>query len=195
MGRALRFPPDSILDAARAVVTDRGVRQTTVSAIAAASRAPVGSIYHRFESIDELLARLWIRAVRRSQAAALDPAVLEEEPLPAAVAAALGTYDFCVAEPEDARLLAVLRREDFLERELPEQLHRELRTLNDPALAGAKELARGLFGRADSASVDLVLAATVDVPYGLARPYLEASSTPPRGRRARLPDAVRTMLT
>jgi AcrR family transcriptional regulator len=43
----------------------------TVDRIIDSSGAPKGSIYHRFSTVDDLLAAMWIRAVRRSQAAFL----------------------------------------------------------------------------------------------------------------------------
>jgi hypothetical protein len=121
--------------------------------------------------------------------------VTETEPLEAVVAAALGTYDFCTRQPDDARLLSLFRREDFLSSDLPVELHHEIKTINYGAMSTAREVARLLFGRAASSGVDLVLAAAVDLPYGLARPYLEAGRKPPVGRRERIPAAVRAMLT
>jgi AcrR family transcriptional regulator len=50
---------ESILDAARQVILQRGLRSTTVAAIAETSGASIGSIYHRFVSVDDLLACLW----------------------------------------------------------------------------------------------------------------------------------------
>jgi AcrR family transcriptional regulator len=193
MGRRELYSSDTILDAARAVVVERGVRAATVAAIAQESQAPPGSIYHRFRSIEEVLARLWIRAVRRSQEAAVI-ASDEDDPLEAVVSAALGSYDFCLDYPEDARLLALFRREDFLSADLPGELHEELLHVNDAALGAAREAAKRLFGRASRSAVDLVLAAAVDVPYGLARPYLEAQTTPPPQRRDCISGAARAIL-
>ena len=51
-----------------------GARALTIDAVTRATSAPVGSIYHRFRSIDELLARLWLRAAQRSQDAGLEAA-------------------------------------------------------------------------------------------------------------------------
>lgn len=194
MGRPQLYPSDAILDGARAIVVEQGVRAATIGAIAKASHAPTGSIYHRFGSLQELLAQLWIRAVRGSQEASV-LSVTETDPLEAVVAGALGTYDFCARQPDDARLLSLFRREDFLAADLPAELHAEIERINDSALAAAREVARRLFGRASRAGVDIVLAAAVDLPYGLARPYLAAGRKPPAGRRERVPAAVRAMLT
>jgi AcrR family transcriptional regulator len=192
VGRPQLYPADAILDGARAVVVEKGVRAATVGAIARASRAPTGSIYHRFGSVQEVLARMWIRAVRRSQEVSV-LSVTETDPVEAVVAAALGTYDFCTRHPDDARLLSLFRREDFLAAGLPAELRSEVESINDAALEAAKEAARLIFGRR-RCGVDLVLAAGVDLPYGLARPYLEAGRKPPPARRERIPHAARAIL-
>src|SRR5829696_1654947 len=104
---------NTMLDAARGLLLEQGAGSATVEAIAGASGAPTGSIYHRFGSRDELLARLWIRAVERSQASFL-AALEDSDPHAAALAAAMSVVDFCEAEPADARLLASFRREDLV---------------------------------------------------------------------------------
>jgi AcrR family transcriptional regulator len=175
------------------VVLERGVRAATIAAIANASRAPTGSIYHRFESVQEVLARLWIRAVRRSQDAAL-PALGHEDPQAALVAASLAMYDFCFSHPDDARLLALFSRADFLSSELSGELHQELLVINERALRALRDLSRRLFGKGTGAEFDLVLAAVVDLPYGLARRYLESGARPPAIRRGALTTCVSAML-
>ncbi len=193
MGRRERHPENSILDAARTVVLERGVRAATIGAIAAAAEAPTGSIYHRFASVQELLARLWLRAARRSQTFSLG-ALRGEDPRPALVAAGLGTYDFCVAHPQDARLLALFSRADFLAAGLPAELDREMHELNDEVMVAVRDLCRRLFGRATREESDLVLAAAVDLPFGLARRYLEIGAQPPRARRDMVAVGVRALI-
>jgi AcrR family transcriptional regulator len=76
------------------VVVERGSRGATVEAIAESSGAPTGSIYYRFRSVDELLARLWIRAVRRTHELVREAA--SADPVETVVAGALALYDFCL---------------------------------------------------------------------------------------------------
>jgi AcrR family transcriptional regulator len=64
-------PIDTLLDVARDLVVRDGARAVTVDRIIEISGAPKGSIYHRFSTVDDLLAAMWIRAVRRSQVAFL----------------------------------------------------------------------------------------------------------------------------
>lgn len=62
---------DVILDAARALVLDGGPRTASVAAIATASGAPAGTLYHRFGNRDGILTAAWLRALERFQARAL----------------------------------------------------------------------------------------------------------------------------
>jgi len=191
--RALPRPrihqPDAVLDHARNLVLERGSRAATMEAIASASGAPMGSLYHYFHSRDELLARLWVRAVRRSQAA-FCAAAEHADPERAAVDAALSIYDFCARESADARLLVSMRREDLVQAELPADLMRELKDLNRPVGQALEKLARRLYERAGTEEVDRVLLATFDLPYGMARPYVIRGKTPPEQRRRLLKAAV-----
>ena len=108
MPRPSLHSPESILDAARDLLLESGARALTVDAISSASGAPVGSIYHRFGSLDGLLAEMWIAAVRRFQASFLGALDGMHSPVDAAVDAAVSMFDFARDAPADARLLAAL---------------------------------------------------------------------------------------
>lgn len=194
MGRRRVHQPQAILDAARTLVLDEGVGAATVTAIASASGAPIGSIYHAFGSRDTMLAQLWIRAVRRSQMRFVDALEGEDNPLDAAVAAALSIYDFAREETGDARLLASLRREDLIQMPLPADLAKELAELNRPIEEAIGALARRLFGRLSRERVELTALAVFDIPYGALRRHLVSGKRPPASLRLALARAVRAAL-
>ena len=186
------FSTEAILDSAREVIVTRGARGATVEAIARAAGVPVGSIYHRFDSLAELLARTWLRAARRSQERALAVPVSADRPLDSAIAVALAMYDHCLEQPEDTLLLDALGRTQLLEMELG-KLRGELETANERVEALMAGLARSLYGRADRRTRDLVLLALVDMPHGFAHRQLVSGTLTP-ARRERLPAAVRAAL-
>ena len=182
-----------MLDAARDLLLEQGSGSATVEAIAGLSGAPTGSIYHRFGSRDGLVARLWVRAVRRSQASFL-AALDEDDPRAAALAAALSILEFCEQEPEDARLLVSFRREDLLRTAPSGQLADELEALNRPLEAAVVTLARRLYGRPTRATVNRTLLAVFDLPYGAARRHLIAGTELPPGLQDDVARAVRAVL-
>jgi AcrR family transcriptional regulator len=193
MPRPQVHPTDTMLDAARDLLLGEGSRSATIEAIANASGAPTGSIYHRFGSRDELIARLWIRAVYRSQASFL--AALEQaDPRDAALAGAMSIIDFCEEHPADAQLLVAFRREDLI-RTIPEgPLADELEELNRPVERAVVQLARRLYGSRSRAALDRTLLAVFDLPYGAARRYLIAGARLPSGLRADLTRAVAAVI-
>ncbi len=193
MARPQVHTTEVMLDAARTLVLDRGARGATVAEIARLSGAPSGSIYHRFGSLDDLLAQLWIRAVRRSQAEFI-AAADAPDPLEAAVAAALSVYDFCAEHPADARLLLAFRRSDLLAGPLSDAAKEDLARLNEPVQRTIADLARRLYGRASRSTIDVVLMAVFDLPHGTVRRPLIAGEKLSPGRRAALEAAVRAAL-
>lgn len=189
MARPELHSEDAILDAAQLVVLERGPRAATIGAIATRSDAPTGSIYHRFNSVDELLARLWMRAIVRTQDAILSQD--HPDPLEAAVAAGLAVYDFCLAEPGDALLLSSFRRSDFASVRLRDETRAQLDHLNDEIDRFYDRVARRIHG---PARMDLALLAVRDLPYGAALPHVRDGTRPPRARRDRLEAAIRAVL-
>src|SRR5829696_6449316 len=193
MARPAVHPRDSILDGARAIALDDGAGSATVEAIARRTGAPVGSIYHRFASRDDLLAQVWIRAVRRSQARFLI-AIDRPDSVDAAVAGALSILDFCRDEPEDARLLAAVRASDLMRADLSDALARDLADVNRGLLRAVRRLSVALHGRKTDAALQRTLLAVFDLPYGAARRHLVAGSPLPGALWADLERAVRAVV-
>ena len=164
---------EGILDATRGLVLENGVRSATVDAIAQRSGAPVGSLYHRFGSRDRLLAEMWIRAVRRSQANFV-AAAQHKNPKQAAVDAALSLLHFVQEHPDDARLLVSFRREDLIRVARSAHLVRELEELNRPLELVLRQLASRLFGKANGRTIERTMFAVIDIPLGAIRRHLIA---------------------
>jgi AcrR family transcriptional regulator len=193
MPRPQVHPTDAMLDAARDLLLEDGSRSATIERIADASGAPTGSIYHRFGSRDELIARLWMRAVYRSQASFLT-ALEEPDAKKAALAAALSIIDFCEEHPADARLLVSFRRDDLI-RSAPEgPLVDELAELNRPIERAVVDLARQLYGTRSRPALDRTLMVVFDLPYGAARRYLIAGTRLPTRLRGDVTAAINAVL-
>jgi AcrR family transcriptional regulator len=189
VGRPQLHSEDAIMDAARTVVLERGARGATIGTIATASGAPTGSIYHRFESIDELLARSWMRAMQRVQEALLSADT--DDILEAAVTGALAVYDFCLRNRDDALLASSFRLTDFTDAALSDDSRARLERLNrrvDPSLAS---LAGRLPG---TGRLDVALLAIRDLPYGAALPHIRNNTKPSAARRRQLEAAVRAVI-
>jgi len=177
MGRPAKFNTEQILDATAQLVAEGGPRLATVAGIAERLGAPTGSIYHRFNSRDLLLARLWIRTVRRSQEGFV-AALSQDDVEKAALHAALHVPRWSRSNLDDACVLVLYRREQLAE-QWPEELGAELATLNDAIKAGVRAFVRRRFGSVTKGNLDVTSFALLDVPYAAVRRYLINSSPPP----------------
>src|ERR671918_929405 len=128
MARPAKFTSTDILDAAARLIAEGGPRLATVNTIASDLGAPTGSIYHRFASRELLLARLWIRTIRRAQGGFLEALAIPDL-YEAARTAATHIPRWSREHLDDARVLLLYRRADLAAR-WPEELGEELASLN-----------------------------------------------------------------
>jgi AcrR family transcriptional regulator len=194
MPRPQRHSVDKLLDVSRDLVLSDGARAVTVDRIVGASGAPKGSVYHRFSTVNDLLAAMWLRGVRRSQARFLEQLTAGGDPLEVAVAAGLAIHDFAAEEPADARLLAALRREDLVGEVTDPALAVALKQVNNELRAAVTALARRLYGRATREAIERTTCAVIDLPQGAIRRHLVQGVPVPRGVRSQLAAAIRAAL-
>jgi AcrR family transcriptional regulator len=192
--RPERHSVDMILDVSRDLVLRDGARSVTIDRIVATSGAPKGSLYYRFSTVDDLLATMWLRAVRRSQDRFLQQLTARGDAVEAAVAAGLAIHDFAHEAPADARLLAALRREDLVGEVTDPALVVALQEVNDRLFKALTALARRLYGRATRDAVERTTCAVVDLPMGAIRRHLVGGVAVPGNVRSQLTAAVRAAL-
>lgn len=158
---------DVILDATRALVLAHGPRAASVAAIAEASGAPAGTLYHRFGNRDGVVLAAWLRALTRFQARALDAS--GDTTLDTAVAMAVSAIGFARDMPDDARLLLTIRPGDLLDGQPDAEFQRTLADMNAPLVERITGLAQQLYGSSDPRTVDAVQRAVADLPYAVVR--------------------------
>ena len=175
---------DVILDAARALVLGGGPRAASVAAIAKSSGAPAGTLYHRFGNRDGILTAAWLRALERFQSRAMAASETDTESGTAdtaqdtAVAMAVAAISFARELPEDARLLLTIRPADLLDDEPDARFQGTVAAMNAPLQRRVSDLARKLYGRKDSRSVDAVARAVADLPYAVVRRHAHDDPMP-----------------
>ena len=159
MGRPPLVARDDLLRAARELALEQGSAAVTAAGVAARLRRPSGSLYHRFASRDHLLAEAWLEAVQSFQVDYLRR--LEAGDVPGA---ARHVVAWSREQPARAALLTAFRRTDMLGSSWPPEVA-------DRAVAAHSVLERALRGCARRLGVPLtaVMAAAVDLPYGLVR--------------------------
>ena len=167
---------DVILDAARALVLDSGPRSASVAAIAQASGAPAGTLYHRFGNRNGILTAAWLRALERFQARAM--AADADTALESAVTMAVAAIGFARELPEDARLLLTIRPSDLLDGEPDAAFQEALADRNAPLSQRVRTFAHELYGSSDTRCVDAVARAIADLPYAVVRRHAHDDPMP-----------------
>lgn len=177
MGRPPRYGTAEILDGAMHVSAEIGPQRLTIAKVAKRAGLPVGSIYHRYASRDEILAAIWLDLVEDFQGKFL--AALEGQD---AVAAGLAGVRFAIRwitrHPRAARLLLVHRREDFASERWPASYRRRAEKLAAQAGIAVGRYASRLTGRTGAPEVRAVRFALVDLPTAALRRDLESGVRP-----------------
>ncbi|MEU8899130.1 TetR family transcriptional regulator [Nocardia sp. NPDC048505] len=183
---------DVILDAARTLVLSDGPRAASVAAIAAASGAPVGTLYHRFGNRDGVLTEAWLRALARFQAGVIAAAGVPD-PVEAGVAMVRASIRFGRELRDDARLLLSLRPSDLLDGGPDDAFQTRLAGMNAPLIEHLHRIAHDLTGRHGDREIDAVSRAVVDLPYAALRRHAHAAALP-GWLDDDIADAARTLL-
>jgi AcrR family transcriptional regulator len=173
MGRP-KFADGDFLDAALGIAAERGPLAVTVGSITERLKAPVGSFYHRFTSRDVLLGELWLRTVldfQRGITAALDAGD--------GLRAALHTPDWVRGHLDQARLLLLYHRDDFVQSGWPEVLRDGVAAQTERMEAGFARFARLVFGRAGRDELRRAQFLLAEAPVGAVRQHLQRREPPP----------------
>ena len=173
MGRAL-FDNADFLSAARALAAARGPTAVTVDSVTARLKAPKGSFYYRFASRDLLLGELWLTTVLAYQQGFV--AAIEAGD---GLAAALHTPAWVRRNLDDARLLLLYSRHDFVAGDWPQPLKRGVRDQAERFEGCLKTLARQAFGRAGPSELRRAVFVLAEVPIAAVRQHLERREPPP----------------
>ena len=173
MGRP-KFSNADFLAAALAIVAEHGPSAVTVAAVAERLKAPTGSFYHRFSSRNVLLGALWLRTVldfRRGIGAALDAGD--------GLGAALHTPAWVRDHPDEARLLLLHHRDDFIGGDWPPELREEAATLAERSRAGTARFARLVFGIDGAEELRRAQFLLAEVPVAAVRQHIVRREPPP----------------
>ncbi len=173
MGRP-KYDDRDFLDAALAIAAERGPLAVTVGSIAVSLKAPTGSFYHRFASRDALLGELWLRTVldfHRGIIAALDAGD--------GLRAALHTPAWVREHSDEARLLLLYHRDDFVQGEWPAGLRDRVAEQTKEGEAGIARFARLVFDRDGPDETRRAQFLLAELPVGVVRQHLRRREPPP----------------
>jgi AcrR family transcriptional regulator len=168
------FDHAGFIAAARALAAAHGPAAVTVDSITRALNAPKGSFYHRFVSRDALLGEVWLESVLAYQEGFV--AAIETGD---GLSAALHIPRWSRAHLDDARLLLLHSRHDFMQGDLPAALKRGVREQAERFEACLARFARDAFGRAGPSQLKRAAFVLAEVPIAAVKGYLERREAPP----------------
>jgi AcrR family transcriptional regulator len=174
MGRA-QFDHADFLAAARALTAERGPVAVTVDSIIERLKAPKGSFYYRFASRDVLLGELWLATVLAYQEGFV--AAIEAGD---GLAAALHTPAWARLHLDDARLLLLYSRHDFVQGDWPAALKRGVADQAQRFEACLRGFARQAFGRAGPPQLRRAAFVLAEVPIAAVKHHLQRREPPPQ---------------
>lgn len=159
MGRPPLVDRQELLAAVRELARERGPAAVTAAHVAARVGRPSGSLYHRFAGRDHLLCEAWLDAVDSFQGDYLNHLRAGDVPL-----AARHVISWSRQQPARAALLTAFRRSDLLGSSWPPQV-------TDRATRASTGLDAAIRNCAAHLRVPSrwVVAAAVDLPYGMVR--------------------------
>jgi AcrR family transcriptional regulator len=173
MGRA-KFDEADFTGAALAIAAERGPFAVTVGSITERLGAPTGSFYHRFASRDVLLGELWLRTVldfQQGLTASLDAGD--------GLGAALHTPAWVREHLDEARLLLLYHRDDFVQGGWPEALRGAVAAQTEQMTGGFARFAHLVFGQAGQEELRLAQFLLAEVPVAVVRQHLQRREPPP----------------
>jgi len=173
MGRA-QFDHAGFLAAAREVATERGPVAVTVDSVTERLKAPKGSFYYRFASRDALLGELWLTTVLAYQEGFV--AAIEAGD---GLRAALHTPAWSRRRLDDARLLLLYSRHDFVHGPWPAALKRGVADQAQRFETCLRRFARQAFGRAGPPQLRRAAFVLAEVPIAAVKPHLQRREPPP----------------
>ena len=165
MVRLAKYSEDSFLDSAIQIAADCGFAAVSMGSIAARAGAPVGSLYHRFDSRGTVLARAWLKV--RADFRAEVSVHWERGDNWAAVAALLA---WCRAKPVYARFM--LQTDDAPDfGALSPELHAELESDQAALDADFERCVQSLPAGVDN-PVHLLRFVLIGAPVAIVKPFL-----------------------
>jgi len=169
-----KFAEADYLSAALAIAIEHGPAAATVASISDRLKAPTGSFYHRFVSRDVLLGNLWLSTVLDFQHGV--SLALEAGD---GLAAALHTPKWSREHLDEARLLLVFNKEDFVAGAWPEELRERVATMTRRMKNDAHRRARVVFGKDGAEERRLADFLISNVPVAAVRDHLKRGEAPP----------------
>lgn len=164
MARPPKYSTEQILDAVLQVLRGRRPDEVSITAVGEVLGAPSGSIYHRFESRDALVASAWLRA-GESFSAELAQALAAVDALDGARAAIRYQLEWAKRRPVEAGLFLLYDRSELTKGGWPADLARRAERIANETTDTLRRFA----ARVPGASYARIRFSVLDLPQAAIR--------------------------
>ena len=191
MGRPASYSTEALVAAGVDLFAGGGARALTMSAVARATGAPSGSVYHRFPDRPALLAAVWLNTVAAFQDG-YRQAVGDEPTVADAVRAAEWVVDWCRTNPGPATVLQAGERA-FEPDSWTVESRRELTAFKEQQARELRALVARI-SRQTGLPRDQAHFVLIELPLAAVRRHLAAGEPPPPRVRTLVRDLSRAIL-
>ncbi|MDR3391122.1 MAG: TetR/AcrR family transcriptional regulator [Sulfuriferula sp.] len=168
MVRLAKFTETQFIESAIDLAAQCGVKAVSMSAIAGKTGAPIGSIYHRFDSRGTILAHAWLRVKTDFR-----QEVASRWQCGDSWNAVVGLLDWCRRKPVYARFLMLDDDAWIVDASLSLEMLAALETEQAELDACFEHCALALQGKVDAEAVAPMLRfILIDGPVAIVKPYL-----------------------
>lgn len=173
MGRSQQFQIEDIQKGLCELLRRFGFGNFSMQLVAKELNIPIGSLYYRYESKNDMIADLWLNVIESFQNEFFDVLLSDSEPRESGLSAALFVAEWMEREPEYAYLLGFVRKMDLNHKEWSLEYKRRDKKLQNLLLKNWKRWSKSLkdknFSEADRFVIQTVI---VDLPITVCRPFI-----------------------
>jgi AcrR family transcriptional regulator len=175
--RLAKFDQPQIVAAAARLIATSGLEAATVAGIAQSIGAPVGSIYHRFDSRSDLIAEVWLNAATAFQREFFER-LRSGAPYAAGLHAALYVAERVRSHQGEARILLMHRREDFINPACSAHVRQRAEDLGRQVRDELRRFAVRLTSKHDKRTMETIAYAAIEAPVAIVRPAITKGERP-----------------
>jgi AcrR family transcriptional regulator len=173
MGRSQQFQIEDIQKGLCELLKRFGFGNFSMQLVAKELNIPIGSLYYRYESKNDMIADLWLNVIESFQNEFFDVLLSDSEPRKSGLSAALFVAEWMEREPEYAYLLAFVRKGDLNHKEWSSVYKLRDKKLQNHLLKNWQKWSNSLKDSNLSEQERFVIQTViVDLPITVCRPFI-----------------------
>lgn len=174
MGRTSQYTQEDFFQATLGVINKNDSARVTILAIAKELGAPTGSIYHRYSSLQHVLAETWLTVVESFQNDFVNHLNNNE-----GLKAALNTPRQSRLFPDQARLLLCFSREELIHGLWPVEVRTRAQRLKKKLQISVAQFIKKQPGKNDEKKQALIEFSIIHMPVAATKPWIKSKNTIP----------------